>query len=43
MSSAQVVARVSSKIAGTRVKGYKLTEVEADGKSARTVLSRCGR
>ena len=43
MSLAQVAAYISSKIAGTRVKGHKPTEAEVDGKSAGAVLSECGR
>jgi hypothetical protein len=43
VSLAQVVARISSKTAGTRVKGRKPIEAKADGKLVRAVLNRCGR
>jgi hypothetical protein len=43
MSSAQVVAYISSKIVGIRVKGCKPTEAKADRKLVRVVLNRCGR
>jgi hypothetical protein len=43
MSSAQVAAYMSSKIADTRVKGCKPREAKADRKLIRAVLNRCGR
>jgi hypothetical protein len=43
MSLAQVVAYISSKIVGIRVKGRKPIEAKADRKLARVVLNGCGR
>jgi hypothetical protein len=43
MSLARVVAYISSKTAGTRVKGRKPIEAKADRKLVRVVLNRYGR
>jgi hypothetical protein len=43
MSLARVAAHISSKTAGTRVKGRKPIEAKADRKFVRVVLNRYGR